>query len=98
MKISRIIQSIMLVPLIVAASASVVLADEDYDSQIKNVTQELKAKPTSPDLLIKRGDLYFQVHEFDKAIADYSAALKLDDHADKAYYGRGLALGRDLCR
>ena len=95
MKISRIIQSILLVPVIVAASASIVIADEDYDSQIKNVTQELKAKPKSLDLLIKRGDLYFQVHEFDKAIADYSAALKLDDHADKAYYGRGLALGRD---
>jgi tetratricopeptide (TPR) repeat protein len=94
MKISRIIQSILLVPVIVAASASIVLADVDYDAQIKSVTQELKAKPKSTDLLIKRGDLYFQVHEFDKAVADYSAAIKLDDHADKAYYGRGLALGR----
>jgi tetratricopeptide (TPR) repeat protein len=95
MKISRIIQSIMLVPLIIAASASIVLADEDYDSQINNVTQELKAKPTSPDLLIKRGDLYFQIHEFDKSIADYTAAIKLDDHADMAYFGRGLSLGRN---
>jgi len=94
MNISRIIQSLILVPVIVAASASIALADEDYDAQIKNVTQELKAKPNSTDLLIKRGDLYFQIHQFDNAIDDYTAAIKLDDHADKAYYGRGLALGR----
>jgi len=98
MKISRIIRSIMpilLAPLTIAASVSIALADIDYDAQIKNITQELKARPKSTDLLIKRGDLYFQIHEFDKSIADYSAALKLDDHADKAYYGRGLALGRN---
>jgi len=95
MKISRITKLIILVPVLFAASASIVHADVDYDSQIKNLTQELKATPKSTDLLIKRGDLYFQVHDFDKAIADYSAALKLDGHADKAYYGLGLAKGRN---
>jgi len=95
MKISRITKSLILVPVIVAASASIALADEDIESQIKNVTHELKATPKSVALLIKRGDLYFELHEFDKAIADYSSAIQLDDHADKAYYGRGLALGRN---
>ena len=95
MKIPGIIKSMILVPLLSAASASIVLADVDYDTKIKNVTQELKAKPKSVDLLIKRGDLYFQVHQFDKSIADYTAAIKLDDHADMAYFGRGLSLGRN---
>jgi len=95
MKISRITQLIILVQLIYAASASIVLANDDIDSQIKHYTQELKATPKSVALLIKRGDLYFKIHEFDLAIADYSSAIQLDDHADKAYYGRGLALGRN---
>jgi len=94
MKITRITRLILLVSVIFAASLSVVRADVDYEGQIKNVTKELKEKPKSTDLLIKRGDLYFQIHEFDKAVDDYTAAIKLDDHADKAYYGRGLALGR----
>jgi tetratricopeptide (TPR) repeat protein len=95
MKLSRIAQAIILVPLIYAASASIVLADQDIYSQIKHYTHELKATPKSVDLLLKRGDLYFKINEFDKAIADYNSALKLDDHADKAYYGLGLALGRN---
>ncbi|MEJ2107398.1 MAG: tetratricopeptide repeat protein [Acidiferrobacteraceae bacterium] len=95
MKLSRISLSIILVPLIFAASASIALADENIDSQIQHYTQELKAKPKSVDLLIKRGDLYFKTHQFDKAVADFSAAIRLDGHADKAYFGRGLALGRN---
>jgi tetratricopeptide (TPR) repeat protein len=95
MALSRIALTIIVLPLLFAASASIALADEDIDSQIQHYTQELKARPKSVGLLIRRGDLYFKVHQFDKAVADYSAAIKLDDHADKAYFGRGLALGRN---
>jgi tetratricopeptide (TPR) repeat protein len=95
MNISRIALSMILLPVIYAVSSSIVLADEDIDSQIQHYTQELKATPKSVALLIKRGDLYFKMHKFDKAVADYSAAIKLDDRADKAYFGRGLALGRN---
>lgn len=95
MTLSRIAESMILVPVILAASVSIVLANADVDSQIKHYTHELKAKPKSVALLIKRGDLYFKTHQFDKAIADYNSAIRLDDHADKAYYGLGLALGRD---
>jgi tetratricopeptide (TPR) repeat protein len=95
MKSSRISLSIILVSVIYAATASIALANDDIDSQIKHYTHELKTAPKSVALLIKRGDLYFKLHEFDMAIADYTAAIKLDAHADKAYYGRGLALGRN---
>ena len=95
MKNSRITLSMTLVSVIYAASASIVLANDDIDSQIKHYTHELRTAPKSVALLVKRGDLYFKLHEFDMAIADYTTAIKLDAHADKAYYGRGLALGRN---
>ena len=95
MKISRISLSMILVSVIYAATATIVLADDDIDSQIKHYTHALKTAPKSVALLIKRGDLYFKLHKFDMAIADYTSAIKLDAHADKAYYGRGLALGRN---
>lgn len=95
MKIPRIVQSISTGLILFALFASTVLANDDINEQIKQTSHALKAAPKSVALLIKRGDLYFKLHEFDMAIADYSSAIKLDAHADKAFYGRGLALGRN---
>ena len=43
---------------------------------------------------VERGDVYYQLNDFYRAAEDYSAALKLDDAQDRAYFGRGLAYGR----
>jgi len=62
--------------------------------RINSLTQQLKHSPRDAGLLVQRGDLYFKMHEFDQAILDYSAAIAIDPHADEAYFGRGMALGR----
>ncbi|MEJ2398612.1 MAG: tetratricopeptide repeat protein [Gammaproteobacteria bacterium] len=74
---------------------SAVKAEDDLTAKINHYTQLLKQNPGNVAILIKRGDLYFKLHQFDQAIFDYSDAIKIDPHADKAYFGRGLALGRN---
>jgi tetratricopeptide (TPR) repeat protein len=41
--------------------------------------------------LIHRGDVYQQNKEFDKAIADYNAAIEIDRDQIQAFIGRGVA-------
>lgn len=75
--------------------STVARAEEDLTAKVEQYSQMLKKDPKNVDLLIKRGDLYFKLHQFDDAIFDYSDAIQIDPHADKAYFGRGLALGRN---
>lgn len=70
-------------------------AEDDLTARINHYSQILKQDPKNVAILIKRGDLFFKLHQFDQAIFDYSDAIKIDPHADKAYFGRGLALGRN---
>lgn len=67
---------------------------EQIQTEITELTARLVKSPGDTSLLIRRGDLNFEIHEFEVAIEDYSRALKYDGHADAAYYGRGLARGR----
>lgn len=67
---------------------------EQVTALVEQVSLALKQNPKDTALLIKRGDLYFQLREFEQAIADYSDAIELDSKADEAYFGRGMALGR----
>ena len=67
---------------------------DDYARLIEKYSAALKRNPKDVALLIKRGDVYFKLHEFELAIEDYSDAIDLDKHADAAYFGRGMALGR----
>jgi len=80
---------------IFALSISAAKAEDEPTDKIDHYTQLLKKDPRNVAVLVKRGDLYFKVHQFDQAILDYSDAIKIDPHADKAYFGRGLALGRN---
>ncbi len=94
MKTHKLFQFLFGILFIIAASASTAYANDDITNQLNNYSLALKKQPKSVSTLIKRGDLYFKLHEFDMAISDYSEAIKLDPHADMAYFGRGLALGR----
>ena len=41
-----------------------------------------------------RGDAYYALDDLHGAVQSYTAALRLDDRRDRAYFGRGMALGR----
>ena len=62
--------------------------------RLRNLSQQISTSPQNALLLVKRGDIHFQLHEFDKAVADYSAALALKPNLAEAWFGRGMALGR----
>ncbi|MGD8926876.1 MAG: tetratricopeptide repeat protein, partial [Thioalkalispiraceae bacterium] len=57
-------------------------------------SRRLEKNPTDVESLVKRGNLYFMLREFDQAVENYDRALDLDSQTDAAYFGRGMALGR----
>jgi len=67
---------------------------EEADKAIASWTQKITASPEQAKGYIKRGELYFLIHEFDRAMEDFSKAISLDKNHDDAYYWRGMALGR----
>lgn len=92
---SNKIKSIFLTLCIFCLLISTAKADDNLTAKINHYSQLLKQHPNNVAILIKRADLYFKLHQFDLAIFDYNDAIKLDPHADKAYFGLGLALGRN---
>lgn len=69
------------------------VVSDTSDKQVIDLTRKISKRPLA-SLLIKRGNLYFKLHQFDKAIADFSRAIKLDARQDQAWFGRGMARGR----
>lgn len=69
--------------------------DVSIDFHISNLTQKINQHPENKEFYIKRGDLFFTSHNFDKAIADYNTALSIDNSLQQAYFGRGMALARN---
>ena len=67
---------------------------EGIELHVKQLTAEISALPKRAELYIERGDLFFKLHAFDKAISDYSSAIKLDSSLGQAWFGRGMARGR----
>lgn len=62
--------------------------------RLQHLSREIFKTPKNTSLLLQRGDIYFQLHEFEKAVHDYSAALAIKPELAEAYFGRGMALGR----
>lgn len=69
-------------------------AYEDMDKFISTVTDQLLKEPNNVKWYLARGDAYLKLHEFDKAVADFSQALAIDKHSSPAWFGRGMAYGR----
>lgn len=67
---------------------------EQLESENFELAAKLAKEPNNTGWLIKRADNFFKLHDFAAAVEDYDRVLKIDDHADAAWYGRGLALGR----
>ncbi len=61
---------------------------------VRTRTAEIAARSDDGQLYLDRGEAYFILGQFDKAVTDTTVALSLDDGLDLAYYLRGLALGR----
>lgn len=101
-RIGKSLVIILLLTVVCVVSAEVALPNntngersaDTVQIEITDLTNLLTKEPNNTSWLILRGDHYFELHEFDAAIEDYSHALLNDDHADVAYYGRGLAWGR----
>lgn len=63
-------------------------------ARLRRLDRAIAAAPRDPDLLVKRGDAYFELGDMEKAAKDYHRALQLDGEHAGAYFGRGMALGR----
>lgn len=79
----------------ISAESATEYADAgELQEQLKQLNLRLQQAAEPARLYIERGQLYFQLHEFEKAVADYDKALALDKTLDDAYFGRGMAKGR----
>ena len=81
-----------------ANSKQAVTSDDDFGKELQalnsQIDNRLDKDAQSGAAYVKRGDIYFKRHEFEKAVNDYTTAIKLDNNLDEAYFGRGMALGR----
>lgn len=68
---------------------------QGIDLKVKQLDQEISELPRRAELYVERGDLLFKLHDFDRAIDDYNSAIQLDNTLDRAWFGRGMARGRN---
>jgi len=70
-------------------------SSDEMTQAVAQLSRLIQAQPTQAALYARRGAVWFKLREFDKAIEDFNAALNLNDKLDEAYFGRGMALGRN---
>ncbi|MEK7190982.1 MAG: tetratricopeptide repeat protein, partial [Pseudomonadota bacterium] len=63
-------------------------SSDELVQEVTQLSRLIQAKPTQAALYARRGTAWFKLREFDKAIEDFSAALKLNDKLDEAWFGR----------
>ena len=59
----------------------------DRESSILIVSQ---SHPKDAEAYNERGNTYYDLQQYDKALADYSKAIEIDPYFAKAYYNRGI--------
>ncbi len=67
---------------------------EQADAALTRLDRAIATTPKAAKHYVERGDVYYQLNDMHRAVADYSTALTLDDAQDRAYFGRGMAYGR----
>jgi len=96
MRISTTIQVCAFILLAVSANVRAeVTSMDEADRQIDKITEQIDRDNKNAALYLQRGELYFEMNEFEDAIEDFSMAIKLDGSIDAAWYGRGMANGRN---
>ena len=68
---------------------------DDYHEAITYYSNILATQSNNVSAYTRRAHAYLMVHEFEKSVADYSAAIKLNPEVDAPWFGRGLAYGRN---
>jgi len=68
---------------------------EELQARLKALNQRLLTTPGDTVLLTRRGETWFRLREYDRAIDDFTRAITLDPASDEAYFGRGMAYGRN---
>lgn len=63
----------------------------NLEAAIALYTESLALNPASPETYSARAGAYGNLKDYEAAIADYSAAIDLDEDLAPAYGGRGLA-------
>jgi len=72
--------------------------DNSTTTVMQSLTNKIESAAGSDEqrslLYLERADLHFTMQAFKQAVNDYNKALALNKNLDKAYFGRGMALGR----
>ena len=56
-----------------------------------NLSDAIRLSPQNAYLYYNRGNYYAQRNDYQRAIADYTQAISLEEHLAEAYFNRGLA-------
>ena len=67
------------------------IANRDLGAALADCNRALELLANDTSVLDSRGFVYFRLGQFDKAIADYDAALRGDPESASSLYVRGLA-------
>jgi tetratricopeptide (TPR) repeat protein len=67
------------------------VADDQLQNAISDCSESLRIRPDDAETLNNRGLLYLKTNKLDEAIADFTAAIKLNANFASAIFGRGLA-------
>ena len=86
--------SLLLVLLVCSPLLAELETESETLEQVATYTALIQKYPDQAVHYVKRGDAYYLLHNYDAAVADFTAAIKLDDSFDDAYYGYGMAYGR----
>ena len=67
---------------------------DQVQTRLNKLDRAIAKTPNNSGHYVERGDIYYLLNDFHRAVTDYSAALALDDKQDNAYFGRGMTYGR----
>lgn len=90
----RIIQGLLIATALINQVWADSITSEKINATLTRLDGAIVEAPKIPLNYVERGDVYYLINDFHRAVADYTAALTLDDKQDNAYFGRGMAYGR----
>lgn len=74
--------------------AAEIQTSEQAEAALSRLNPLIAKNPKSAAHYVERGDVYYAMNDMSRAIDDYSRAIRLDSTRDRAFFGRGMALGR----
>ncbi|MHB8914547.1 MAG: tetratricopeptide repeat protein [Thiobacillus sp.] len=91
---NRILQALLLAIVMTTPVRATNMTAVEANATLTRLNHAIAKSPGLAGLYTERGDIYYQLNDFHRAIENYSAALKRDDKQSRAYFGRGMAYGR----